>query len=413
MATRQAYQLAGLPDLNPYRDALANAPSQSRAICQDWNVSSALNSSMIFYLVSETHSYTINSYLTSWGIGLASRMRTIYYEELYRMKRVPAGTYIFSDIERLSPQQAEQVAGIWKKLANSGIEARLLNHPTHSMRRYELLRTLYERGFNQFNVYRLTEQRQPQRFPVFIRGENDHGGSRTDLLHTPEELDAAIAQIFDSGQSREDKLIVEYIDTADEQGLFRKYSAFIVGDRILPRHLFFGEKWVLKVPKRVDDPFMVEERAYVENNPHEATLREVFQLARIQYGRIDYSLLDGKPQVWEINTNPQSLGEILPDNEIQVPRLPQTRFFASRFNQAFEAIDSKADPRQQISVAEEPLSVQLSELVQHTIPNQIARTIRQATAPFPRTQQVAQKKFGDIRKDLKKRFNPKKKKGES
>ena len=103
------------------------------------------------------------------------------------------------------------------------------------------------------------------------------------------------------------------------------------------------------------------------------------------------------------------MGEIRPDNKIQVPRLPQTRFFASRFNQAFEAIDSKADPRQQIPVVEEPLSVKLSELVQHTIPNQIARTIRQATAPFPRTQQVAQKKFGDIRKDLKKQFNPKKK----
>ena len=365
---------------------------------------------MIFYLVSETHSYTVNNYLTSWGLELASRMRTLYYEELYRMKRVPAGTYIFADIERLTPQQAEQVAGIREKLADSAIEAHLLNHPTHSMRRYELLRTLYERGFNQFNVYRLTEQRQPQRFPVFIRGENDHGGSRTELLHTPEALEAAIAKIFEAGQSREDKLIVEYIDTADEQGLFRKYSAFIVGDRILSRHLFFGEKWVLKSPKKVDDPLMAEERAYVETNPHEAKLREVFQLARIQYGRIDYSFLGDKMQVWEINTNPMSLGEIPPDHKIQVPRLPQTRIFAPRFNQAFEAIDSTADPRQQIPVAEEPLPVRLSELAQHTVPNQIARVIRWTTAPFPRTQQVAQKKFGEIRKDLKKRFVAKDKK---
>jgi len=42
----------------------------------------------------------------------------------------------------------------------------------------------------------------------------------------------------------------------------------------------------------------------MESNPHESWLRETFALARIDFGRIDYGLLDGVPQVWEINTNP-------------------------------------------------------------------------------------------------------------
>jgi hypothetical protein len=43
---------------------------------------------------------------------------------------------------------------------------------------------------------------------------------------------------------------------------------------------------------------------YLQAHPHEAELRKIFDLANIEYGRIDYSLLNGKIQVWEINTNP-------------------------------------------------------------------------------------------------------------
>ena len=42
----------------------------------------------------------------------------------------------------------------------------------------------------------------------------------------------------------------------------------------------------------------------MESNPHEAEVRRIFDLARIEYGRIDYAFRDGRMQVWEINTNP-------------------------------------------------------------------------------------------------------------
>jgi hypothetical protein len=42
----------------------------------------------------------------------------------------------------------------------------------------------------------------------------------------------------------------------------------------------------------------------MKQNPHEKSLNNVFDLAGINYGRIDYSILHGKPVVWEINTNP-------------------------------------------------------------------------------------------------------------
>ena len=45
-------------------------------------------------------------------------------------------------------------------------------------------------------------------------------------------------------------------------------------------------------------------RRYMETNPHERALREIFQLARIDYGKIDYAILGDRLQIWEINTNP-------------------------------------------------------------------------------------------------------------
>ena len=78
--------------------------------------------------------------------------------------------------------------------------------------------------------------------------------------------------------------------------------------RILPRHLFFSRHWVVKDWSVLDDALLREEQQYLATNPHERQLREIFAAARIEYGRIDYSLRDGEMQVWEINTNPIIIG---------------------------------------------------------------------------------------------------------
>ena len=46
------------------------------------------------------------------------------------------------------------------------------------------------------------------------------------------------------------------------------------------------------------------EARYVAENPHADEIRKIFEIARIDYGRIDYSLKNGQIRVWEINTNP-------------------------------------------------------------------------------------------------------------
>ncbi|OWY64131.1 hypothetical protein B7486_48960 [cyanobacterium TDX16] len=296
---------------------------------------------MLYYLVTRQHRHPIKDYLRHWGSHLVPHINVLIYEELNQLRSLPLGTYIFSDIERLTPEQTEMGSRAWEKLSSGGKSVCLLNHPTGSMRRYQLLRTLSERGLNQFNVYRLTELAQLPRFPIFLRAENDHDGNQTPLLKSLGELDNAIAVFKQQGKSLEDKIITEFCDTSDQSGIFRKYSAFLIGQRIIPRSIYFSQHWMLKSRTNdlTNEQTRWEEQQYIETNPHEAQLREIFRLANIQYGRIDYSLLNGVPQVWEINTNPGAL-RIHPTERLErVSGVSISEFFSAQFELAFQAID--------------------------------------------------------------------------
>ena len=106
------------------------------------------------------------------------------------------------------------------------------------------------------------------------------------------------------GPPQDELLLTEFCDTTDAAGVYRKFSTFIVGGRILPRHLFFSRQWMVKSWQLQKERYLREEAEYLDANPHEPQLRQIFSVARVDYGRIDYSLLDGQIQTWEINTNP-------------------------------------------------------------------------------------------------------------
>jgi len=53
----------------------------------------------------------------------------------------------------------------------------------------------------------------------------------------------------------------------------------------------------------VDDQVYLDEFSEIQSNIHAPTIRRVFEIARIEYGRVDFGLVDGKPQFYEINFN--------------------------------------------------------------------------------------------------------------
>ena len=302
---------------------------------------------MITYFVTGDHRYTMDEYLDNWGDGWRSMIQIRAYSEFASLQWLPGGTYIFSDLERLTPALSRLVADVWAQLEAAGPSVRLLNHSLRALRRSDLLNTLHTAKRNDFNAYRLTDDRSKIRFPAFVRVANDHEGSRTGLLNTHEDIDANLRAAMCFGHDPRDLLIVEYLNAADADGIFHKYSAFRVGDQIVPRNLMFSRQWVLKKPDLLDGDKISRQREFLETNPHATALLETFNLAHLEYGRCDYSVINGRLQVWEINSNPI----IMRAREEYPPvSLANQEFFAHKIRPAFEAVDLPVDPQLKIPI---------------------------------------------------------------
>ena len=196
---------------------------------------------MIYYFLRAQHANTVNPFLRDWQRSLARSLQIVSYESLSRFTTMPKGTYIFTDIDRLSPLERQIVAEVWTQLEAYGPEVRLMNHPLRVLNRYDLLRKLYELGINEYNVYRLSETRTPERFPVFLRLESDHNGPKSPLIQTQSDLDRACLEAVMMGLDPNDVMIVEYSHSADEHGWFRKYDVYRVGDRFIARNLHVND----------------------------------------------------------------------------------------------------------------------------------------------------------------------------
>lgn len=260
---------------------------------------------MIYYLVKAGKPQkTIDVFLNKVAPEAKAFITPLTYEKVFRIKKIRLGTYIFSDLERLNNFELEAAAEIWSALEKYLPNIKLLNHPLKAMRRYHLLRCLHDQGLNDFNVYRLTELRCPAKFPVFIRGENDHDGAETGLIHDQEKFVTETESLISSGKTIESRIMTEYCAQTDEDGLYSTYSAYNIAGRIIPRHLIFNDKWMTKSFKIINDKTIEKSKIYMNENPHAEIIMDIFSIANIDYGRIDYSIVDGKLQTYEINTNP-------------------------------------------------------------------------------------------------------------
>lgn len=267
---------------------------------------------MIVYLVTEQHSYTIRSFLETWGRALAPRFVVATYEAVLAGAKLPLGDahYVFSDIDRIDAvpgfegSARTRLATLHDKLVETCGADRVLNDPARTLQRFALLETLHAQGINGFRAIRASEDALPDRYPVFLREASGFESDALPLLDSPEAYHTARAAYQARGGRLDDALAVEFCATADADGITRKYGAFVLGGHIVARHLFFSRDWQVKLADLDEPRFVAEELAYLDSNPHAAALRDVCRLAGVGYGRIDYGLRDGRPQIWEINTNP-------------------------------------------------------------------------------------------------------------
>jgi hypothetical protein len=222
---------------------------------------------------------------------LAAHVTVLPYARVLDARRVRAGTYVFADLERLSPEDTARATALWSALAAAGV--RVLNHPALAMRSYELLRSRRERGLAAGDAIRLDEARLPARYPVALRdaaGGGWLGGSIADAAALARAADDLVRR----GISRSRLMLVELADPGSA------HAALVVGERVLAIDAL--------------------------EDPHAAALRAACRDARIDLARVDYGVRDGHVQVWGIDT------AILPTD--------RPAFDTGALAEAFAALDS-------------------------------------------------------------------------
>lgn len=228
------------------------------------------------------------------------------YSWLFRARRLPAATYIFTGVDRLDAGERRLAALFYRHLNAQGPGFRALNDPAIAMGRYRLLRTLHEMGFNDFNVFLASERDRPTHYPVYVRRNSVASLPLTALVESAAELERELDRLVASGEVAEDLIITEYHTEAYRPDLYRKFGMFRCGDRFAPRAPLYGSTWYVKNNPQAEatDDDHRKDAELLATNPHRRQLRDVFDIAGIEYGRADYNIVGGRLQVYEINFNP-------------------------------------------------------------------------------------------------------------
>ena len=93
---------------------------------------------------------------------------------------------------------------------------------------------------------------------------------------------------------------------SSDLGLYKKYSSFRVGPESFAHTCVHDTDWIAKDGKMgIGPPEMYEEEYRVVcENPYGSAVARAFDIAGVDYGRIDFGLVGGRVQIYEINVNP-------------------------------------------------------------------------------------------------------------
>lgn len=292
---------------------------------------------MIFVLTKSKKTYTFQAFLNTWGGDLKKKISIIPIEKFVRQKLFLPGIYILTDFDILGETQTSLLSQIYSILLQFPEKFKLINNPLNALPRIELLEKLFNSGLNSFRCIPSSQKINNLKFPVFVRKGKDHYGKITGLITSEKELNNILFQIEKEGFKRSEILITEFVDTKDENNIFSKYSAFCVGNEIIARHIFFSKKWMIKGADFLTEDLLNKEFLYVKNNPHKIELLQIFKQANINYGRIDYALLNGQIVCWEINPNPM----IASSSSLKKSKRKRIHdLFAVRFIKAFKNLNT-------------------------------------------------------------------------
>lgn len=300
---------------------------------------------MVYFFCTRRNSSPIVQYLRAiWPRAAGARFEVVHYENIARF-RARGGLAVFSDVELLDDAQRAAAGALHARLTAEPGRWRVWNNPSRSARRMDVLDTLARDGGSGFRAFRAGGvMPEDLRYPVFVRDEHEHNGPLTGLLHGEAELSAALAGLRAGAHAEAPLLVVEFLNYASADGVFRKYSISRFGDTLVPKHVLFSADWVVKTPDYNlfgESRWLSEEAEYLKGCAESAQVKAIFDRFEVDYGRIDYAVVNGTVRVFEINSNPTLLRmtHLAPG-----PRQAVHREFAARAEAAWLSQDPGAGP---------------------------------------------------------------------
>lgn len=259
---------------------------------------------MLYFFVTErNYNPPLHFLHTKWGKPFRNSILPLSYPWAYNISDFSGGIFLFSDLDIMTSDEMAKACKLADRISRQKESHLIINDPRRALSKVEVLKTLYKKGINEYQAYTISEYRQIKRFPVFLKATGNHGGPQSQLLFNLKEVEQVIAkeQLADGS---DDFYFVEHLSCDKSHGYRTKYSYFKFGAHLFPRHVFFSKDWMIKTRDRLSPKLAQIEHDFLVNNPHYETIQKVFDVSNLDYGRVDYSLLNGKPQIWEINTNP-------------------------------------------------------------------------------------------------------------
>ncbi|WP_148078742.1 hypothetical protein [Histidinibacterium lentulum] len=227
------------------------------------------------------------------------------WDTVFASETLAHGTWVLADFERLPPGALVAAGKVYRALKAAG--CRVLNDPARWLPRADLMRALEVEGVNSYRCWRPAVQEWPDRWPVFLRRASGHTGAASGLLGNLDEARAALEAALDEGLPISDLIFVEYAaEPVPGRTYFRKSAAFRVGPQVLRAISVHGDDWLLKrgTSEHATESDYAEERAEMTVYPHEDFVWKVFEIAGVEFGRVDFGLRAGRLEVWEVNTAP-------------------------------------------------------------------------------------------------------------
>ncbi len=157
--------------------------------------------------------------------------------------------------------------------------------------------------------------------PLILRQVGTHGGK---IVGRFDSVDEAVAALTPG-----DHVATQFVDFASGDGLYRKYRAFFIGERIVLRHMLVSDHWNVHAKDRprfmADHPDTVaEERALMESKDPFTNVRPALDAVRermpLDFFGMDYGVTQsGEVVLFEANAT-MSFFPLSPDPQFEYLR---------------------------------------------------------------------------------------------